>query len=139
MKKRYFSSQIMRNALFLVLGVTFFGTALTSCKDDEVDPYQDVTVQFKVSANTDVEIKSVVAQVGTQQSTNFVVPGTSWQSAPQVVNTKVGAVHLASTADGIDPQSELIVQILVNGNIKAADTAKGVALMAKTMYDFSQF
>ena len=96
-------------------------------------------MQFKVSANTDVEIKSVVAQVGTQQSTNFVVPGTSWQSAPQVVNTKVGAVHLASTADGIDPQSELIVQILVNGNIKAADTAKGVALMAKTMYDFSQF
>lgn len=139
MKKIYFSSKKIRTALFVAMGVAFFGAGLSSCKEEEEDPYQDVTVQFKVEANTGVEIKSVVTQVGTKQSTEFVVPGTSWQSGAQLVNTKVGAVHLASTAEGLGPQSFLIVKILVNGEVKAADTTSGVTLMAKTTYDFSKF
>ena len=139
MKKTYFSSKKFRMVTFLVLGAAFFGNALSSCKNEDEDFNTDVTLQFKVEASPDVEIKAVVTQVGLQQNQLNNVSGTSWQSAPQVVNTKVGAVHLASTADGVDAQSQLIVKILLNGTVVQADTAKGVALMAKTMYDFSKF
>ena len=138
MKNVYFLSNKLK---FKFLPIALFAAfaLVTSCKDDEESPFEDVTVQFAVSYTPDVVLKAVVTQVGVEQSQNFDVAAANavFLSTPRIVNTSAGALHIASTATGTDVDSELIVKIMVNGKIKAADTVKGVGnLVAKTEYNF---
>ena len=135
MKNLYFLSNKLK---FKFVALALFSTvAILSCKDEEVNPYEDVTIQFKVESTTGVVLKSVVTQVGVNQSQEFILPSENYSTVPQIINTNVGALHLASTAKGFDIDSELIVKILVNGQIKATDTVSGSGnLTAKTQLSF---
>lgn len=137
MKNLYFlSNKLKLNLLAIALCSSF--AVLSSCKDDEESPFEDVTVQFAVAYTPDVTLKAVITQVGVEQSQNFdVAANTIFISTPRIVNTSAGALHIASTATGTDIDSEMIVNILVNGQIKATDTVRGVGnLVAKTQYNF---
>ena len=136
MKNLYlFANKFKFNILAVALCSTL--VAVSSCKDDEDSPFEDVTIQFKVETTQDVILKAVVTQVGVDQTQNFDVTGTSFNSVPQIVNSSVGALHVASTGTALMPDSELIVKILVNGQMKAVDTVRGSGdLVAKTQYSF---
>ena len=121
-------------SVIIALTISFLGV-FSACKSREEDPNSSATVQFKVTATNNVDIKAIVTQVGTEQTSNYNVNGTSWSSDAQIINTSLGAVHLSSTALGEDSDSKLITSIYVNGTLKASDTAQGVDLMAKTMVD----
>lgn len=129
------SNKLKLNLVAIALCSTF--AVLSSCKDEEVSPFEDATIQFKVESTTGVVLKSVITQVGVNQNQNFDVTGENFSSVPQIVNSSVGALHIASTANGFDIDSELIVKILVNGQVKAADTVQGGgSLVAKTQFNF---
>lgn len=137
MKNVYlFSNKLKLNILAIALCSAF--AVVSSCKDEEESPFEDVTVQFAVQTLDSVALKAVITQVGVEQSQNFDVPGQFvFLSLPRVVNTSAGALHVASTANGFDADSELVVKILVNGQLKASDTVRGVGnLVAKTQYNF---
>lgn len=137
MKRTFLPGKKMNFTLPLIASIAIL-SVFSSCKEREEDPNESLSVAFTVQATPGVEIKSVVTQVGTVQSTKFNVPGTTWSSEPQIVNTSQGAVHLASTAEGTGADSRLIVRIFVNGEQKAVDTANGINLMAKTVVDFNK-
>ena len=124
------------NLLAIALCSSF--AVLSSCKDDEESPFEDVTVQFAVAYTPDVVMKAVITQVGVEQSQTFDAAANAvFLSTPRVVNTSAGALHIASTATGTDVDSELVVKIFVNGQVKATDTVKGLGnLVAKTEYNF---
>ena len=130
------SNNLKLNLLAIALCSTF--AVLVSCKDEEESPFEDVTVQFVVQSLDSVALKAVVTQVGVEQSQNFDVPGQIvYFSLPRVVNTSAGGLHVASTATGFDVDSELMVGIIVNGQMKAVDTVRGLGnLVAKTQYNF---
>ncbi|QFG52781.1 hypothetical protein [Chryseobacterium sp.] len=137
MKRTLLSRKKISFTLPLIASVTIL-SLFSSCKEREEDPNETLSVAFTVQATPLVDINAVVTQVGTVQSTKFNVPGTTWSSEPQIVNSSVGAVHLAATGEGVDADSRLIVRIFVNGEQKAVDTAKGINLMAKTVVDFNK-
>lgn len=125
---------------FKFLAIILLGafTLVTSCKDEEESPFEDVTVQFVVAYSPDVVLKAVVTQVGVEQSQNFdVAANIVFVTPPRIVNTSAGALHIASTATGLDPDSELTVKILVNGKIKSEETVIGLGnLVVKADYNF---
>lgn len=110
-------------SLFCSLILSLF---LTSCRSEE-DTNQDVAVQFKVIATEQVTVKSAIAQIGTAQTIDYQVNGQNWQSETKIVNTSANYVRIASTATAFNQDSELIVQIWIDGKLKVADTAKAVA------------
>ncbi len=139
MNKSILSRKFLAFSLALVFSVSIFST-VTSCKDREEDPNESVNVQFQVKYSTGVNVDAIITQVGTVQSTQFNIPSTptTWNSEPQIVHTSKGAVHLSAIGDGVDSDSELIVNIMINGEMKATDTAKGLNLLAETVFDFKK-
>lgn len=123
---------------FVALALISSFALVSSCKDEENSPFEDVTVQFVAIASPDVTMKAVVTQVGVEQSQNFdVADKFVFMSVPRIVNSSVGALHLASTANSTDIDGELIVKILVNGQVKATDTISGNgSLIATTQFNF---
>lgn len=99
-----------------------FALVMTSCREEE-DNNKDLAVQFKVMGSEQVDVKSVIVQVGTEQEIDYAVDGQNWQSESQIINTSSKYVRLASTGKLYDQDSELIVQIWVDGELKVADTA----------------
>lgn len=130
------------------LGVFFaviFSFLMTSCSsdDDNVIADRDLAVQFKVMATEQVNVKSAIVQIGPNQTIDYNVEGQSWASESQIINTSSKYIRLASTADIHDQDSELMVQILVDGKILAADTVKvtpgSTNMVAKTALNFNEF
>lgn len=128
------------------LGVLFavvFSFLMTSCRKDDEETYEDLAVQFKVIATENVHVKSTVVQIGADQTIDYTIEGQSWTSESQVINTSSKYVRLGATADVFNQDSELIVQIWVDGAIKEADTVSVTAgspnLVAKTTLNFNEF
>ncbi|TXF79367.1 hypothetical protein [Chryseobacterium sp.] len=135
MKNIYSSKRLLKFGFSMILLSSVLGV-VSSCKKDDEPDFTSHNVQFKVEATNDVHIKAIVTQVGTVQTSNYVVTGTSWNSENINVNSTQGSVNIASTADGFDADSKLIVKILVDGELKKTDTAKGLDLKAMTTYSF---
>jgi hypothetical protein len=136
MKKLYFLPNLLKfSFIALLLTSTLF--VFSSCKDEAVDPFEDVTIQFKVIATPSVVMKAIVTQVGVDQNQNLNVMSNTYTSVPQIVNTSIGALHLASTATGTAADSKLTIQILVNGQVRAEKIVEGsTELVANTSYTF---
>lgn len=128
------------------LGVLFavvFSFLMTSCRKDDEETYEDLAVQFKVIATDSVNVKSAIVQIGADQTIDYTVEGQSWTSESQIINTSSKYVRLGATADAFDQDSELIVQIWVDGAIKEADTVSVTAgsanLVAESSLNFNEF
>lgn len=128
------------------LGVLFaviFSFLMTSCRKDDEETYEDLAVQFKVIATENVNVKSAIVQIGADQTIDYTVEGQSWTSESQIINTSSKYVRLGATADAFDQDSELIVQIWVDGAIKEADTVSVTAgsanLVAESSLNFNEF
>ena len=135
MKNKYFSSKEFKFSTLFVFAIAVLGF-LSSCKKED-DENEQVAVNFVVTGDDIFKMKAVVTQVGTQQTSQYTFEpdAQGYKIETQLVNTNVGAVHLSATADGMNADSELVVSIFVNGEMKATDTAKGIDLVAKTMAD----
>lgn len=128
------------------LGVLFavvFSFLMTSCRKDDEETYEDLAVQFKVIATENVNVKSAIVQIGADQTIDYTVEGQSWTSESQIINTSSKYVRLGATADAFDQDSELIVQIWVDGAIKEADTVSvttgSANLVAESSLNFNEF
>lgn len=129
MKKSYFVNKVLKFSLALFFAVSLLGL-VASCKDDENDEqFEDVTLQFVVDTEDDVVVNNVITQIGTNQSSNFNVNDDSWESAPQVINTSVGAVHLAANGAGSGSDSKMILRILINGEVAAEQEVTGSGMI----------
>ncbi|MFC6268558.1 hypothetical protein [Frigoriflavimonas asaccharolytica] len=136
MKKVYFLSNKLKFSFLALIMLSTFAI-LSSCKDEETDPFEDVTIQFKVESTAGVVLKAVVTQIGVDQAQEFTFTSNAYNSVPRIVSTSVGALHLAVTATGVDADSKVTAKIIVNGQEKAIDLAQGGgSLTAKAQYNF---
>lgn len=135
MKNIYRSKSLLKFGFSMILLSSVLGV-LSSCKKDDEDEFTSHNVQFRVESTTGVMIKAIVTQVGTVQSSNYVVTSNNWTSDNISVNSSQGSVNILSTANGLDADSKLIVKILVDGELKKTDTATGTDLKAMTTYSF---
>lgn len=147
MKQFYTSKSLLRlSFLFIVLFSVI--TVVNSCKKDDDDEYQDHIVQFEAKIITNGPtppptppvtgtFKTVVTQIGTSPSTTFNPTGTVWTSGEIFVNSSQSQLNLAANAILPYSDSELIVNIWVDGEI--ARTKKVVGSGEKNVSTFYSF
>jgi hypothetical protein len=148
MKQFYKSKSLLRlSFLFAVLFSVI--SVVNSCKDDDdEEQFTDHIVMFEAKINTKGpqsppsgsptgNFKTVVTQIGTSPSTTFNPTGTTWTSGEQFVNSSQAQLNLAANAILPYSDSELIINIWVDGEI--AKTKKVVGSGEKSLSTFYSF
>lgn len=141
MKQFYNSKSLLRLSFLFVLLFSAI-TVVNSCKkDDDDEEFQDHMVQFEVKTSAGGEIISVVTQVGTAQNTIYNTPLTPltspWTSGEFFVNSSQAQLNLDANADMPDPDSELTINLWIDGEIARTVTKKGKGvLVASIDYSF---
>ncbi|MCJ8153091.1 hypothetical protein MKJ01_04835 [Chryseobacterium sp. SSA4.19] len=148
MKQFYKSKSLLRlSFLFAVLFSVI--SVVNSCKDDDdEDQFTDHIVMFEAKINVKgpstppstpppANFKTVVTQIGTSPSTTFNPTGTTWTSGEQFVNSSQAQLNLAANAVLPYSDSELIINIWVDGEI--AKTKKVIGSGEKNLSTFYSF
>ncbi|WP_027387743.1 hypothetical protein [Chryseobacterium gregarium] len=148
MKQFYKSKSLFRlSLLFAVLFSVI--SVVNSCKDDDDDEeFTDHIVMFEAKINTkgpqpaptppvNGTFKTVVTQIGTAPNTTFNPTGTTWTSGEQFVNSSQSQLNFAANAVLPYSDSELIINIWVDGEI--AKTKKVVGVGEKNASVFYSF
>ncbi|WP_228435791.1 hypothetical protein [Chryseobacterium pennipullorum] len=139
MKQFYNSKSLLRLSFLFVLLFSVI-TVVNSCKKDDDDEFQDHMVQFEVKTTTGGEIIAVVTQVGTVQNTIYNTPLTPvtspWKSEEFFVNSSQAQVNLDANADMPDPESELTINLWIDGEIARTVTKKGKGVLEASI-DYS--
>lgn len=131
MNKFYKSKSLLRLSFLLVALFSVISVA-NSCKDDDDDDeFTDHLVRFEAKivkgTGTDTgSFKTIITQVGTSQNTMFDSPGTLWTSDEFFVNSSQSQLNLDANAVLLNPDSELIVTLYVDGEVAESDTTVGV-------------
>ncbi|PIE50652.1 MAG: hypothetical protein CSA38_02480 [Flavobacteriales bacterium] len=107
--------------LGVLLGFVFSFLMISCRKEDKKEVEKDLAVQFKVVSVQNAVIKSAVVQIGTKQKIDYTVTGTSWASEVRTVNTSAKFLSIAATGLSANNDSQLMVQIWVNGIMVAQD------------------
>ncbi|KQS91826.1 hypothetical protein [Chryseobacterium sp. Leaf394] len=146
--KHFYTSKSLLKFSFLFLFVLSVFSLTTSCKnDDDDEEFTDHLVQFQVRgvkggapAGTEkVVIKTIVTQVGTVQDTKFdpVQPGVlNWASEEFFVNSSQAQLNLDANAILPNGDSELIVTIMVDGEVAVTKKVVGSGTQSVSV-DFS--
>ncbi|WP_228441199.1 hypothetical protein [Chryseobacterium phosphatilyticum] len=140
--KQFYNSKSLLRLSFLFVFLLSTITVVSSCKkDDDDDGFKDHLVQFEVKTSAGGEIISVVTQVGTSQSTMFNTPTTPltspWKSNEFFVNSSQAQLNLDANAKLPDPDSELIINLYIDGEIVRTAKQKGKGeLVASIDYSF---
>ncbi|WP_228401660.1 hypothetical protein [Chryseobacterium sp. PMSZPI] len=139
--KQFYKSKSLPRLSFLFVLLFSVITVVNSCKKDDDEGYQDHLVQFEVKASAGGVIKTIVTQIGTSQNTMYnttQTPLTSpWTSGEIFVNSSQAQLNLDANADMPNTDSELIINLWIDGNIVKTDkkVGKGV-LTASIDYSF---
>jgi hypothetical protein len=135
MKQFYKSKSLLRlSFLFAVLFSVI--SVLNSCKDDDEDEFTDHIVKLEAKIITNGpqspplgspvgEFKTVVMQIGTSPTTTFNPTGLTWSTGDIFVNSSQSQLNLAANADLPYADSELIVNIYVDGELVKTNKAVG--------------
>lgn len=135
MKQFYKSKSLLRlSFLFAVLFSVI--SVLNSCKDDNEDEFTDHIVQFEAKINVNgptpapstpptVNFKAVVTQIGTSPETTFDPTGLIWTSGDQFINSSQSQLNLAANAVLPYSDSELVVNIYVDGELAKTNKVTG--------------
>ncbi|OCA75898.1 hypothetical protein BBI01_04160 [Chryseobacterium artocarpi] len=140
MKQFYNSKSLLRLSFLFVLLFSAI-TVLNSCKkDDDEEEFQDHMVQFEVKTTSGGEIITVVTQVGTTQNTihsNPTAPlNSSWSSGEIWVNSNQAQLNLDANAKLPDTDSELTINIWIDGEIAKTVKKKGKGVLEASL-DYS--
>ncbi|MFN4365309.1 MULTISPECIES: hypothetical protein [Chryseobacterium] len=147
MKQFYKSKSLLRlSFLFAVLFSVI--SVLNSCKDDDEDEFTDHIIKFEAKIITNGptpapnppvtgSFKAVVTQIGTSPSTTFNPTGVTWTSGDQFVSSSQSQLNLAANAVLPYSDSELIVNIYVDGELAKTKKVVGSGEKnASTYYSF---
>ncbi|MBV8324959.1 hypothetical protein [Chryseobacterium sp.] len=136
MKQFYKSKSLLRLSFLFVLLFSVV-TVVSSCKKDDDDGSQDHMVQFEVKTSTGGVIKTIVTQVGTTKTDIFDPVGTTWKSDEFFVNSSQAQLNLDANASLPDVDSELTINLWIDGEIVKTDKKKGKGvLVASIDYSF---
>ncbi|KFE97113.1 hypothetical protein [Chryseobacterium luteum] len=136
MKQFYKSKSLLRLSFLFVLLFSVI-TAVNSCKKDNDDEeFADHVVQFEVKTTTGGVIKAIVTQVGTVKTDIFDPVGTTWMSGEFFVNSSQAQLNLDAKADLPDADSELVINLWIDGEIVRTDKKKGAGPMVASI-DYS--
>ena len=136
MKQFYNSKSLLRLSFLFVLLFSVV-TVVSSCKKDDDDGSQDHMVQFEVKTSTGGVIKTIVTQVGTTKTDIFDPVGTTWKSDEFFVNSSQAQLNLDANASLPDVDSELTINLWIDGEIVKTDKKKGKGvLVASIDYSF---
>ncbi|WPO83739.1 hypothetical protein SD427_05255 [Chryseobacterium sp. JJR-5R] len=148
MKQFYKSKSLLRlSFLFAVLFSVL--SVFNSCKDDDdEDEFTDHIVKLEARIITNGpqspptgsptgNFKTVVTQIGTSPSTTFNPTGITWSTGDIFVNSSQSQLNLAANAVLPYSDSELIVNIWVDGEI--VKTKKAVGVGEKNVSTFYSF
>ncbi|MBB6369181.1 hypothetical protein [Chryseobacterium shigense] len=112
-------------------------TVLNSCKkDDDDDEFTDHIVQFEVKTTTGGVIRAIVTQVGTTKTDIFDPVGTVWASGEFFVNSGQAQLNLDAKADLPSADSELVVNLWIDGEIVKTQKKIGAGPMVASI-DYS--
>jgi hypothetical protein len=137
MKQFYKSKSLLRLSFLFVLLFSVI-TVVNSCKkDDDEDEFTDHVVQFEVKTTTGGVIRAIVTQVGTTKTDIFDPVGTTWASGEFFVNSSQAQLNLDAKADLPDADSELVVNLWIDGEIVRTQKMVGAGpLVASIDYSF---
>jgi len=135
MKQFYKSKSLLRLSFLFVLLFSVI-TVVNSCKKDDDDEFQDHVVQFEVKTTSGGVIKAIVTQVGTVKTDIFDPVGTTWVSGEFFVNSSQAQLNLDAKADLPQPDSELVINLWIDGEIVKTDKKKGAGPMVASI-DYS--
>lgn len=147
MKQFYKSKSLLRlSFLFTVLFSVI--SVFNSCKEDDDKEFTDHIIKFEAKIITNGptpapnppvtgSFKAVVTQIGTSPSTTFNPTGTTWTSGDQFVSSSQSQLNLAANAVLPYADSELIVNIYVDGELAKTKKVVGSGEKnASTYYSF---
>lgn len=144
--KQFYKSKSLFRLSFLLAVLFSVISVVNSCKDkDEDEEYVDHIVMFEAKINTkgptsaptppvNGTFKTVVTQVGTNPVTTFNPTGTTWSSGEQFVNSSLSQLNLAANAVLPYSDSELIINIWVDGEIVKTKKVIGVGEKSASIY-----
>jgi hypothetical protein len=137
MKQFYKSKSLLRLSFLFVLLFSVI-TVVNSCKKDNDDEeFTDHVVQFEVKTTTGGVIRAIVTQVGTVKTDIFDPVGTTWASGEFFVNSSQAQLNLDAKADLPDADSELVINLWIDGEIVRTDKKVGAGpLVASIDYSF---
>jgi hypothetical protein len=147
MKQFYKSKSLLRlSFLFIVLFSVI--SVVNSCKSDDENEYTDHIVKLEAKIITNGppsppagsptgDFKTVVTQIGTAPTTTFNPTGTTWSTGDMFVNSSQSQLNLAANAVLPYSDSELVVNIYVDGEIAKTNKVVGSGeVNVATFYSF---
>jgi hypothetical protein len=147
--KQFYKSKSLLKLSFLFAVLFSVISVLNSCNnDDDDEEFTDHIVQFEAKIITNGptpaptppvtgNFKAVVTQIGTSPSTTFNPTGTTWSSGDQFVSSSQSQLNLAANAVLPYADSELIVNIYVDGELAKTEKVVGSGEKnASTYYSF---
>jgi len=135
MKQFYKSKSLLRLSFLFALLFSVI-SVVNSCKKDDDEEFKDHVVKFEVKTTTGGVIKTVVTQVGTSQNTIFDPVGTTWTSDEFFVNSSQAQLNLDANAVLPSADSELVINLYIDGEIAKTDKKKGAGPMVASI-DYS--
>ncbi|KQT26089.1 hypothetical protein ASG22_05295 [Chryseobacterium sp. Leaf405] len=147
MKQFYKSKSLLRlSFLFIILFSVI--SVVNSCKDDDEDQYTDHIVKLEAKITTGGppstppgsptgDFKAVATQIGTAPTTTFNPTGITWSTGDIFVNSSQSQVSIAANAVLPYADSELTVNIYVDGEIAKTKKVVGSGeVNVSTFYSF---
>ena len=125
----------MKKTIFLAVAIFSVVFALSSCsKNDGPKSGGTHKVQFKATGSSGVNISVVGYALGTEITTKSDLSGNTWTS--EEFTTSAGTLNCTVNAIGVDANSTLKVEIIVDGAVKKTSTSTGSVLSATVAYGF---
>ncbi|MDH6252918.1 hypothetical protein M2347_002645 [Chryseobacterium sp. H1D6B] len=135
--KQFYKSKSLLRLTFLFAVLFSVISVVNSCKKDDDEKFTDHIVQFEVKGTTGTVLKTVVTQVGTNNQNIFNPTGTVWTSGEFFVNSSQSQLNLAANAVLTSADSELVVNIYIDGEIAKTKKVTGAGEKnAAVVYSF---
>lgn len=134
MKQFYKSKSLLKLSLLFIVLFSVISVVNSCKKDDDVNEFTDHIVQFEskivyggtTPPTAPIKIfKTIVTQVGTNQSTIFDTQGLTWTGGEAFINSSQSQLNLAANADLPNTDSKLTVTIWIDGEVAKTATVVG--------------
>lgn len=124
--------------MIFALGIAVLSTVFifSSCGSKDL-PKKGGThkVQFKATGSSGVNISIVAYALGTEITNKSDLSGSTWTS--EEFTTSAGTFNVSANARGVDANSTLKVEILVDGQVVKTGTSTGSILSATAAHGYN--